>query len=383
MNGLFRSILAGVLLSQMVLPSRAGEAPPKPVPLNQEDFPETEEEIVAQIHRHILATKIAESEMADYEAKIPQTGASYSMIAIERGEVLMGSPNDEPGRKEDEGPKYRAKLSPFWIGKFEVTWDEFEPFMITSQPRRKDGTRIDPQSAKTFAGLISSPTTPYTEMSFGMGTEGFPAVCMTHHAASKFCQWLSAQTGHFYRLPTEAEWEYACRAGAKTPYWFGRNPEKLMKYEVVDPHEIRVGYEKIGIGEPNRWGLYDMHGNVMEWCLDGYEADRLAALRKQFPGDPEKTVFTNPHIPAATRFTRSARGGSWYDAPELCRSASRTFSEPSWMAADAQLPKSLWYLTDAYWLGFRLVRPLEIPTATEMMQIWNSGNVHDKRKNDD
>ncbi|MDF1737980.1 MAG: formylglycine-generating enzyme family protein [Verrucomicrobiales bacterium] len=382
MNRLSQSLAAVLLLSQALLSIQAEEVHSAPVPLDHDHFPESEAEIVEQIRRHILATQVVEAEMSDYEAKIPQTGAPYSMVAIPRGEVLMGSPESETGRNADEGPQYRAKLSPFWIGKFEVTWDEFEPFMITSVARRKDGTRLQPQSAKAFAGLISSPTTPYTEMSFGMGTDGFPAVCMTHHAASKFCQWLSAQTGHFYRLPTEAEWEYACRAGTTTPYWFGNDPEKLMKYEVIDPHQIRVGYEKIGIGEPNPWGLYDMHGNVMEWCLDRYVPDRLAALRKQFPGEPGKTVFIDPYIPATTRFMRSARGGSWYDYPELCRSASRVYSSLDWMVQDAQLPKSLWYLTDAQWLGFRLVRPLEIPSAEEMMQIWNSGNVHHKEERD-
>ncbi len=382
MSRIFQSLAAVLLLSQALPSIQSEEVPSTPVPLDHNEFPESEAEIVEQIRRHIIATQVAGAEMADYEAKIPQTGASYSMVALPRGEVLMGSPESEAGRNDDEGPQYRAKLSPFWIGKFEVTWDEFEPFMITSVARRKDGSRLEPHSAETFAGLISSPTTPYTEMSFGMGTEGFPAICMTHHAASKFCQWLSAQTGHFYRLPTEAEWEYACRAGTTTPYWFGNDPEQLMKYEVIDPHQVRVGYEKIGIGKPNPWGLYDMHGNVMEWCLDGYVPNRLASLQKQFPDQPDKTVFTDPYIPAKTRFMRSARGGSWYDPPELCRSASRVFSSPDWMVQDAQLPKSLWYLTDAYWLGFRIVRSLEIPSAEEMMQIWNSGNVHHQRERD-
>ena len=379
MKRLFQSLIAVLLLTQFPLSLHAEEPAANPVPLNQENFPETEIEIVEQIRRHILATQVAEAEMSDYEAKVPQTGANFTMVALKGGEVLMGSPESEPGRNEDEGPQYRAKVSPFWIGKYEVTWDEFEPFMKTPVARRKDGTRLEPRSAKTFAGLISSPTTPYTDMSFGMGVEGFPAICMTHHAASKYCQWLSAQTGHFYRLPTEAEWEYACRAGSTTPYWYGSDPEKLIELEVFDPEQVRVGYEKIGTGEPNPWGLYDIHGNVMEWCLDGYVKDRLAALRRQFPVEPGKTTFKNPLIPATTRFPRSARGGSWYDDLEFGRSAARVASDPSWMTVDAQLPQSLWHLTDAHWLGFRLVRSLEIPSVDEMMQIWNSGNVHRRR----
>ena len=197
MRQLFRVIITGLFAVPSVILIQAEDPVSKAVPLDRKKFPETEKEIVAQIRRHILATQIAEAEMTNYEAKIPQTGVPYTMVALKRGEVHIGSPDDEPGRRDDEGPRYRATVSPFWIGKYEVTWDEFEPFMITAVPRRKDGTRVDPQSAEAFADLISSPTSPYTEMSFGMGVEGFPAVNMTHLSASKYCQWLSAQTGHF------------------------------------------------------------------------------------------------------------------------------------------------------------------------------------------
>ena len=100
--------------------------------------------------------------------------------------------------------------------------------------------------------------------SHGMGTDGFPAVCMSQHSASKFCQWLSAQTGHYYRLPTEAEWEYACRAGTTTAHHFGDDPALLDGYAVFDPKYERVGYAKVGTKKPNPWGLYDLHGNVLD-----------------------------------------------------------------------------------------------------------------------
>src|SRR5690606_20266223 len=117
-----------------------------------------------------------------------------------------GSPAGESNRQENEGPQVKVTVSPFWIGTFEVTWDEYEPYMITQADRRKNGSRRDYDSAKhTLVDAVSQPTPPYTEMSFGMGQKGFPAISMTQHAANKYCQWLSAQTGRFYRLPTEAE----------------------------------------------------------------------------------------------------------------------------------------------------------------------------------
>ena len=202
-------------------------------------------------------------------------------------------------------------------------------------------------------------------MSFGMGTDGYPAICMTEHAASKFCQWLSAQTGHYYRLPTEAEWEYACRAGTTGP--FSCPEDKLADFAVLDPTQVRVGYEKVGTKKPNPWGLYDMHGNVMEWCLDQY-------LDKGYAGTEGKTI-ENPLAIPTTLYPRVARGGSWYDPAEELRSARRIFSDENWKVQDPQLPKSIWYHTDAHWLGFRVVRPLNVPDAEKMNLLWNLGRI--------
>ena len=114
-------------------------------------------------------------------------------------------------------------------------------------------------------------------MSFGMGKDGFPAIAMTQHGANKFCQWLSAKTGHFYRLPTEAEWEYAARAGTTTTYFWGNDGSKLGQYAwYADNSDFK--YQKVGKKKPNPWGLYDIYGNVTEWVLDQYKEKK--------PGDP-------------------------------------------------------------------------------------------------
>jgi formylglycine-generating enzyme required for sulfatase activity len=321
-------------------------------------------ELVRRIRDRIMAQAKKDAKCVDYAAKVPKTGAVYSMVAIKGGEFLMGSPEQEKGREPHEGPQKRIKVSPFWLGKYEVTWNEYEPFMITPIDRYKNGTpkNLDPAAKYADIDAVTSPTAPYVEMSFGMGQKGFPAISMTQHAANKYCEWLSAQTGHFYRLPTEAEWEYACRAGTTTAYSFGNNPADLSKYAWFSDNSDEK-YQKVGTKKPNPWGLYDMHGNVMEWTADQFVPDYFRRLK-----DGEANPFVRPQ----TLYPRSVRGGGWAGDAAQLRSAWRLGSDSSWEQQDPQLPKSIWYLTDAPWVGFRLCRPLEIPSVEEMYFYWNS-----------
>jgi formylglycine-generating enzyme required for sulfatase activity len=325
--------------------------------------------LVQKIHAFIVQTskEKAEAEMKGYDSKVPKTEKPYSMVAIKGGEFLMGSPASEANRKDDEGPQVKVKVKPFWMGKFEVTWDEYLPFMITDVGRNKDGSKqkFNPEDAITE--ITSQPTTPYTEMSFGMGTDGYPAISMTQHAANKYCQWLSAQTGHFYRLPTEEEWEYAARAGTTTAYYWGDDVSKAKDHEWYYDNAPNFQYAKVGQKGPNPWGLHDILGNVAEWTIDQYQPDyfkNIAAL-----GDKA----TGYYVPSTKPYPHTARGGSFDDDPDKLRAAFRRASHADWKQQDPQLPKSIWYLTDAKFLGFRLVRPLEIPTAEEMYKYWNNG----------
>jgi formylglycine-generating enzyme required for sulfatase activity len=212
-------------------------------------------------------------------------------------------------------------------------------------------------------------------MSFGMGQDGFPAISMTEHAALKYCEWLSAQTGHFYRLPTEAEWEYACRAGTATAYSFGDDPARLADYAWFFDNSAEGfsdgQYHMVGTKKPNPWGLHDMHGNVLEWVLDQYDAD---AYKDWSAG------VSDPWVKPTTLWGHACRGGSWYDDAVDARSAARRASREQWKQTDPQLPKSMWYLTDAKWIGFRLVRPLRIPSPEEMYYIWNCGRPEELAK---
>jgi formylglycine-generating enzyme required for sulfatase activity len=214
-----------------------------------------------------------------------------------------------------------------------------------------------------ISDAVTRPTKPYVEMSFGMGKDGYPAISMTQHAANKYCEWLSAKTGQFYRLPTEAEWEYACRAGTSTAYSFGDNSAKLDEYAWYEKNSD-FKYHKVGTKKPNPWELYDMHGNVAEWCLDQYEPNYNAVGAGDSADPLVKATKPYPHV---------ARGGSWDDEADRLRSAARRASDKTWKQQDPQLPKSVWYHTDAQFLGFRIVRPLMVPSAEQMQGYWNSG----------
>ena len=179
---------------------------------------------VATIHKMIESAGGAatESAMQSYTETIPGTQVKFDMVPIPGGSFVMGSPASELGRNADEGPQHKVTVSPFWMEKCEVTWNEFELFMYPEG--KKEGAPAE------AADVVTHPTKPYVEMSFGMGKDGFPAISMTQHAANTYCKWLSAKTGHFYRLPTEAEWEYACRAGTTTAYSFGDDASEMGDY---------------------------------------------------------------------------------------------------------------------------------------------------------
>src|SRR5262249_26227630 len=155
----------------------------------------------------------------------------FEMIPIPGGTYLMGSPANEPGRKDDEGPQHPVTIQPFWMGKCEVTWDEYDRYR---KEEAVDSPEVIEKKLKANADALTGPTKPDADETSGHGREGNPVLCITHHAAMEYCRWLSAKTGKYYRLPTEAEWEWAARAGTTTAYSFGNDAEKLGDYAWYD-----------------------------------------------------------------------------------------------------------------------------------------------------
>ena len=284
-----------------------------------------------------------------YTRTIPGTKVKYTMVAIPGGSFQMGSPADEAGRAADEGPRHEVKVSPFWMGRCEITWDEYELYALSLEKKRRKGEATETDKK---ADAVTRPTPPYMDMTFGMGKSGFPAICMTQLAAKHYCKWLSAKTGVYYRLPTEAEWEYACRAGSKGPYGFGSDPKQLAEHAWFDGN-TKGTYRKVGLKKPNAWGLFDMHGNVSEWCLDAYVEG----------GYPKAKRRVDPFVRPTSLYPRIVRGGSYADEAPLLRCAARVGSDEMWKMQDPQLPQSIWYHTDALFVGFRIVRPQKAPDA--------------------
>jgi formylglycine-generating enzyme required for sulfatase activity len=286
---------------------------------------------------------------------------------------MMGSPESEEGRNDDEGPQHQVKIDPFWMGKYEITWDAFEVWMYDLDIQRRQQEKVDPNERDAAADeyQLSQPTEPYMDMTFGMGRRDHPAICMTQLAGKVFCKWLSAKTGRYYRLPTEAEWEYACRAGTTTAYHFGDDMDELDDYGWYFDNSDE-SYHKIGEKKPNPWGLYDMHGNVAEWVLDQYTTD--------FYGQWAGQVADNPLCNPKTLFPRVVRGGSWDDDPEMLRSAARAGSTEDWKMQDPQIPKSMWYHTDSLHVGFRIIRPLREPSEEEQQEKWDNALPVQDRK---
>jgi formylglycine-generating enzyme required for sulfatase activity len=309
------------------------------------------------------ASGLTEATMVAYTNTIPGTNITYGMVPIRGGEFLLGSPGNEPGRTSDEGPQRRVRIEPFWMGICEVTWNEYEMFLYRARGMRRYNTVDRAPHTNALADAVAMPSMPYIEPSMGMGREGYPAINMTQHAANKYCQWLSALTGHYYRLPTEAEWEYACRAGTTNRYSFGDDEKQLEEYAWFEGNSDSK-YHRVGRKRANPWGLHDIHGNVAEWTLDGYNAGAYAAL-------PDGALA--PFVRGLKPYPHVIRGGSWKDEAGKLRSASRQFSVPKWKEADPTLPRSSWHMVEADFVGFRIVRPLRIPTAEETHRAWNNG----------
>jgi formylglycine-generating enzyme len=299
-----------------------------------------------------------------FTEQIPNSSVSFRMVAIPGGSFKMGSPEGEPLRKADEGPVREVEISPFYMAEVEVSWDEYLAFYAqTAAEGRSTDTEgfRSKKSEKTDA--ISGATPPYGQPDQGWGLGQHPAISFTFHAAETYCKWLSNVTGKRYRLPTEAEWEYACRGGSVTPYFFPGDPAKFEKSgiraklskndtAVINSYIIysansRSRTQLPDLVKANNFGLKNMSGNVAEFCSDWYQPDTYAKYPSGLLKDPKGPDSGEEHV---------VRGGSYLDKASGVRSAARSFTRTTdWLKTDPQIPKSIWWYSDCFNVGFRVV----------------------------
>ena len=280
------------------------------------------------------------------------------MVPIPGGTFIMGS-----SYQEDEQPVHHVEISPFWMGANEISWDIFELFLDKNYEEA-----IAEKPLPVQVDGLSRPSIPYLDMTFGMGKEGKPAIGMTQYGAIQFCKWLYLKTGIFYRLPTEAEWEYAAKAGSQTKYFFGDDESILGEYAWYDQNSGGTT-QKIGQKKPNPWGLYDILGNVMEWTSDQYVADAYNSRSGSLKKDPK--------LPIQSLYPGVIRGGNYKSISEDLRTSKRFYSKAEWKRIDPQIPKSQWWFPEAPFLGLRVVRPLNAPSEEEIMNYYNMPPIAD------
>ena len=278
---------------------------------------------------------------------------SFEMVLIPKGSFQMGSPADEAGRKDDEGPQHEVQLDSFYLCTSETTISLFMAYYQETASAKRDLLGVQEEKKETQKAddvdAITGPTPVYGDMTMGYN-EKHPAMGMTWHNAMTFCRWLSKKTGRQYRLPTEAEWEYACRAGGSKAFGAASEPEQIKDFAWYDATADRQTAE-VGKKKPNAWGLCDMQGNVREWVYDFYSPTAYKEAAKQTPAinpkgpDSEQVAEPKVHV---------ARGGDYNSPIAEARCAARAFEEKWWRSGDPQIPKSQWWLPEMDIIGFRV-----------------------------
>jgi len=290
--------------------------------------------------------------------RIPGSSVTFEMITVRGGTFKLGTPEKARDREDDESPQLEVSVDGFLMGRYEVTYDEYSIFQYAN--RDSDSTAVD--GIRMDVDAIARPSPPYEDPAHGMGGNDYPAVGMTQWGALHYAKWLSDKTGEFFRLPTEAEWEYACKTGAadnsasnassglSTSAWFDSNSDYRL--------------HQVGQKRANALGIFDLLGNAAEWTLDQYDKGFYAEL---VSGDRH-----NPWRLPDRLHPRTVRGGAYDDGLSVLRCSSRQESSINWKKRDPQIPKSFWWNTDSPFVGFRLVRPNEQPDVGEQEAFWQT-----------
>lgn len=312
--------------------------------------------------------------MVPYLEKIPGTDVVFEMIPVPGGTFRLGAGASDTEKRDDEGPQVELQVSPMWVAKTEIRWAEYKQYMKMYSIFKEfeaAGTRLVTDENKPDA--ITAPTELYDpSFTFEYGEEpNQPAVTMTQYAAQQYTKWLSLLTDRQYRLPTEAEWEYACRGGTTTAYSWGDDAEPIDQYAWYFDN-AESGPAAVGTKAANAFGLHDMHGNVAEWTVNQYTEDGYAGLAKAI-AESGKLNATQAVVWPTESYPCVARGGSWEMDPAELRAAVRLASDDEvWKEEDPNFPRSPWWFTSdpARGVGFRLFRSYEMLDKETISKFW-------------
>ena len=265
--------------------------------------------------------------------RIQVNSLGMNLLLIPGGKFVMGSPKSEEDRLDEELPHEVEITQPFYLGKHEVTVGQFKAFVKDTNYRTE--AEKDGKGGKAFNGkeFVQKPEFTWKSLHFTQ-SDDHPVTVVSWNDAVAFCAWLSKKEDKTYRLPTEAEWEYACRGGTKTRFGAGDKDIDLKAAGNIADATLKMKWKEavwatnwddgfpftapVGQFRPNDFGLYDMHGNVWEWCSDWYGEDYYGKSPKQDPQGP------------LSGKQRVERGGAWSTQPKFCRSAFRDFHEPEY-----------------------------------------------------
>ncbi|MEI6277032.1 MAG: SUMF1/EgtB/PvdO family nonheme iron enzyme [Prolixibacteraceae bacterium] len=317
---------------------------------------------VAATSKVLFTEPATVTSFTSFTEHIPNTAIAFNMVPVKGGAFKMGSDEQEALRNKDESPVRAVTVTPFFMGEVEVTWDEYWAFYASTMSEgRLDPVKVMEKNSGN-PDAISGPTPPFGIPDQGWGSGARPAITMTHYGAQTYCQWLSKVTGKKYRLPTEAEWEYACRAGTETPYFFKGDPKRFVdkglrnrilgvdttlinSYTVYSLNSSGMTQEPAFV-KANPFGLKNMAGNVAEYCSDWYSPEAYKATGTTV-ADPKGPDSGEEHV---------VRGGNYNSEAGSLRSAARDFTQTAnWLKTDPQQPKSIWWFSDIKGIGFRVV----------------------------
>lgn len=322
------------------------------------------------------SVKVEEGYMVPYTERIPGTDIEFEMIPIPGGTYKLGSPESDPDRKEDETPQVEITVDPMWVAKTEVTWAEYDQYMnLYTLFKEFEAKKIRVVDANDRVDVITAPTELYMpDHTYEYGKEpNEPAITMTQYAAKQYTKWLSAVTERQYRLPTEAEWEYACRAGTTTRFSWGDDESEIDDYAWYVDNTDWEGPAAVGTKKPNPFGLHDFHGNVAEWTVDAWTEDGYVDFEGKNLNALEAVHWPENPYPCVVR------GGSWEMDPVDLRSAARLPSDDEyWKEEDPNYPKSPWWFTSdpARGVGFRVFRSYKPLTREKMHNFWEAITEH-------